>query len=47
MKTQIKARQSRRIMMIIRNKKMIPYDIQDYNEMMRDYHSAYHWKINH
>ena len=46
LKTQIKGRQSRRIMMIIRDKKMIPFDISEYNEMMRSYDEAYKWKIN-
>ena len=32
--------------MIMRNKVMIPYDILEYNDMMKDYHEAYHWKIN-
>ena len=25
---------------------MIPFDIHEYNEMMNDYHQAFHWKIN-
>jgi hypothetical protein len=33
-------------MMIIREKKMIPFDISEYNEMMRSYDEAYKWKIN-
>lgn len=46
LKVQIKARQSRRIMMIILSKKMLPLDIEDYNEIYREYHQEMHWKIN-
>jgi hypothetical protein len=33
-------------MMIVRSKQMIPLDIEEYNELLKDYHSALHWKIN-
>jgi hypothetical protein len=46
LKTQIKGRQSRRIMMIIRDKKMIPFDISEYNEMLKSYNDAFKWKID-
>lgn len=47
LKTQIRARQSRRIMMIVKSKAMLSMDITEYNKVFAQYHEEMLWKINH
>jgi len=44
---QIKARQSRRVLMMITNKKVIPMDIEEYNVMYQRYFDDVQWKLLH
>lgn len=43
----IRARQSRRIMMIIKSGKVLPTDVAGYNEVYQEYHSEMMMRINH
>ena len=45
MKTQIKARQLRRIHMMITNKRTIPMDVDEYSEMHARYLDDMQWKM--
>lgn len=47
LRLQIKARQSRRIYMMIMSKQMIPMDIQEYNRIHQLYHDEINWKLVH
>lgn len=47
LKQQIKARQLRRIYMMISNRKMIPLDIEEYNAMHQHYIDDMQWKLVH
>lgn len=33
--------------MMIMSKQMLPLDIEEYNDIYREYHQEMHWKINH
>lgn len=47
LRTQVKARQSRRVLMMVINKKVIPTDIDEYNEMYQAYYDDVQWKLMH
>jgi hypothetical protein len=47
LRIQVKARQSRRVLMMIINKKVIPTDIEEYNEMYQAYYDDVQWKLMH
>ena len=45
LRLQIKARQSRRVLMMIMSKKPIPMDINEYNKIYTEYQERIQWKV--